>query len=538
MSRRGIAVALAALVLAGCTTSESFVTASSGARVEPGPPTTLRVLAGSELADMRPILDEAAKATGVTVEMTFTGSLEGTQTVAEGRADGVHDALWFSSNRYLATIPEAKQRLAGTARIMGSPVVLGVKDSTARKLGWTGRRVSWSDIAAAAERGGFTFAMTDPAASNTGFSALVAVASALDGTGRVLDTTSIDRVAGRMTGFFSAQRLTAGSSGWLADTFLRRSTGEEPGPPLDGLIGYEASLTTLNRSGKLPEPLDLVYPADGVVSADYPLTLLASADPAARDAHRRLADYLRTPEAQREIVERTARRPGVPDVPMAQGQPDDLVELPFPDSRPAIDALLAAYADRFRRPSRTVYALDVSGSMAGDRMRTLQAALKGLTGTDTSLVGQHCRFRSREEVVLLPFDQDVGAPLAFTIDEQAPQASRDAVRAAVDGLATGGDTAVYDGLVGAFGVLDAATDQDRFTSVVLMTDGESNTGRVAADFTAFLATRRTPTPVFPILFGEAAVDQMKDIAKSTGGEVWDARNGELARAFCQIRGYQ
>jgi Ca-activated chloride channel homolog len=65
-------------------------------QVEPGPPTTLRVLAGSELADMQPILVEAAKATGVTVKMDFIGSLDGAQAVAERKADGKYDAVWFS----------------------------------------------------------------------------------------------------------------------------------------------------------------------------------------------------------------------------------------------------------------------------------------------------------------------------------------------------------------------------------------------------------------------------------------------------------
>jgi Ca-activated chloride channel family protein len=44
--------------------------------------------------------------------------------------------------------------------------------------------------------------------------------------------------------------------------------------------------------------------------------------------------------------------------------------------------------------------------------------------------------------------------------------------------------------------------------------------------------------VFPILFGEAAEQQMRTVATATGGELFDARQGDLSRAFCQIRGYQ
>ncbi|MGI5499974.1 substrate-binding domain-containing protein [Lentzea sp. CA-135723] len=523
-----LAVLLSALVLAACTTTPPPPPETPLPDVS-GPATTLRVLAGSELADLQPILEEAARATGVTVKFTFTGSLEGAQTVADGKADGTFDALWFSSNRYLETIPEARGRLGSSARIMGSPVVLGLRKPVADRLGWSTKQPGWAEIAAAAGKGDFTFAMTDPAASNTGFSALVAIASALDGSGRALDAAAIDRVAPQLAGFFAAQRVTAGSSGFLTDAFVAHNTQ----PPLDGLINYESSLVALNKSGKLPEQLTLVYPRDGVVSADYPLTLLNGSGDAARDAHKRLGDYLRFPGTQRKIADQTARRPAVPGVALPSGLPDKLSELPFPGTRDAVDALLTAYFDRLRRPSRTVYVLDTSGSMQGERIEALKKSLSGLTGVDTSLTGKYCRFRSREDVVLLPFNQ---APLplrTFTVDAQNPQPSRDAIRAAIDGLVAAGDTAVYDSLIRAY---DELTGTDRFLSVVLMTDGESNTGRSLADFTAFAAGKQVR--VFPILFGEAAEAQMREVAAKTGGEVWDARGGDLAKVFCQIRGYQ
>ncbi|MEU8659054.1 hypothetical protein AB0C31_20400, partial [Actinoplanes philippinensis] len=120
--RRLLAALTTVALLAGCTPASPPAPTVPPAPARPGPATTLRVLAGSELADMQPILDEAAKATGVTVKMDLIGSLEGAETVATGKADGRYDALWFSSNRYLETLPEAEQRLGNATRIMGSPV--------------------------------------------------------------------------------------------------------------------------------------------------------------------------------------------------------------------------------------------------------------------------------------------------------------------------------------------------------------------------------------------------------------------------------
>jgi Ca-activated chloride channel family protein len=239
---------------------------------------------------------------------------------------------------------------------------------------------------------------------------------------------------------------------------------------------------------------------------------------------------------QKSIVDRTARRAGVPGIALPDKAPRGLVELSFPETRTAIDALLTAYFDRLRKPSRTVYVLDLSGSMAGERLAALQGALSDLTGVNTTLSGQYCRFRSREEVVLLPFSTSPGVPQTFTVSEESPQASRDAIRAAISGLATAGDTAVYDSLVAAYGLFADASD--RFLSIVLMTDGESNTGRMLEDFTAFVPTAPQKVRVFPILFGEAAEQQMRTVADVTGGELFDARQGDLSEAFCQIRGYQ
>ena len=543
MTRR-LALFAVLLVLAGCTDgpdrpAEQVRPGQSPVPVISGPAATLRVLAGSELADMQPILDEAAKATGVTVRMDLVGSLEGAETVAGGQADSRYDAVWFSSNRYLETLPEAKRRLGNAARIMGSPVVLGVRAATAQRLGWENRPVTWKDVATAAAGGGFTFAMTDPAGSNTGFSALVAVASALDGTGRALDAAAIDRVAAPLTGFFGGQRITAGSSGWLTDAFLGRMTGTDPGPAVDALITYEASLIGLNRSGRLTEPLTVIRPGDGVVSADYPLTLMTSAPAGARDAHERLTTYLRDAAVQQRIVARTWRRPGTTGAALPTELPAAPPELSFPDTREAIDALLTAYQDRLRRPSRTVYVLDVSGSMKGDRITQLKAALSGLTGLNTSLTGEYCRFRSREEVILLPFSSRPAPPQRYTVEASGPQPSRDRLRDAVGRLTVGGDTAVYDSLIAAY--RDLAAAPDRFTSIVLMTDGESNRGRGLDEFLGHVRARPAgaePVPVFPVLFGEAAEQQMRQVADVSGGEVWDARGGDLTKAFCQIRGYQ
>ncbi|WP_372669165.1 substrate-binding domain-containing protein [Amycolatopsis kentuckyensis] len=534
MIRKVLALFLGAALLAGCSGSSSAPLGDP----EPG---TLRILAGSELADMQPVLDEAARATGVTVKFTFTGTLEGAEALANGGVDGKYDAVWFSSNRYLAGIPEAAKRLGNQVKIMSSPVVLGLATSVVQRLGWAGKPVSWGEIAAQAGKKAFSYGMTDPSASNSGFSALVGVASALAGAGNAIDAQQIASVTPQLTQFFSAQALSAGSSGWLSDAYIRRATGPDP---IDGLINYESVLLSANASGKLPEPLTLVYPSDGVVTADYPLSLLASAGDDARSAHQRLSDYLRTPDVQKRIMETTQRRPVVPGVALgSQFTSRDLVELPFPATQQAVDALLQAYFDKIRRPSRTLYVLDTSGSMKGDRIDSLRTALVGLTGADNSLTGRFRRFRSREEVTMLPFNTVPSRPSTFTVPEQDPAGELARIKAFAEGLTANGGTAIYDSLSEAYRVLEplAARDPDRFTSVVLMTDGENANGSSLADFQASfgsLPPAMKQVPVFTVLFGEGSSDELTQVAALTGGKVFDARKVQLSDVFQEIRGYQ
>ncbi len=106
-----------------------------------------------------------------------------------------YDAIWFSSNRYLALIDGAPgQARPPQIKIMSSPVLLGLRAANARRLGWdadAGRRGTRSPSRGG--RGKFTYGMTNPASSNSGFSALVGVAAALSGAGAALTHPAVDR---------------------------------------------------------------------------------------------------------------------------------------------------------------------------------------------------------------------------------------------------------------------------------------------------------------------------------------------------------
>ncbi|MFF4379065.1 VWA domain-containing protein [Kitasatospora sp. NPDC001547] len=545
MRRGRLVVALTAALAAvtACT--------SGGGKAGPdpsGPPAetaragVLRVLAGSELQDLAPVLEEARKATGVTVQFSWTGSLDGADTVSSGRADGRYDAVWFPSNQYLRLDPAGRSKVVSETPVMVSPVAVGVRSSSLGELGWgDGSKVSWAQVGDAAAAGKLPYGMADPSRSNSGFSTLVAVASAFSGAGAALTDADVQKASPQLKQFFKGQKLTSGSSGWLAQAYTRAESGV-----VGALVNYESVLLSLNRTLPPQQQLTVVRPVDGVVSADYPLSLMASAAPDQRDAFQRLTSYLLKEDVQRRISETTLRRPATAGVAPAAGLPTDRRrELPFPGTRAVADGLLGAYQNELRRPSRTVYVLDTSGSMEGPRISALKRALGRLTGADDTRGVR--RFRDREEITLLSFASSVKWTRTHVVpatgSQPGPQAELASIDADVQSLAASGGTAVYSSLEEAYRVIErqqAAAGDDRFTSIVLMTDGESNAGASDGDFRRFheaLPAGEKSIPVFPIKFGEAAVGQLQGIADLSGGKLFDG-TGSLDGVFEEIRGYQ
>jgi Ca-activated chloride channel family protein len=492
----------------------------------------MTVLAGSELRDIEPLLDEIEKETGIRLQLEYIGTLDGAEALLAG-AD--FDLAWFSHARYLNLLEGGRGLIDTQEKTMLSPVVLGVKESKAHQFGWLDNPdVSWADIAAKASSGELRYAMTNPTASNSGFTALVGVAAALSDSNDALEAGKVNEEG--LKEFFSGQALTAGSSGWLAESFVSSQAD------LDGMINYESVLLALNDSGQLDEELVLIYPQEGIITADYPLMLLNSDK---REQYDELITFLRTPEFQKTLMTTTLRRPAVPGVALDSRIPDPLlVELPFPNTLEVIDALLFAYLDEQRIPAHAFFVLDVSGSMEGDGLRGLKDAMIGLTGVDQSLTGQFARFRGREKITILTFNETVQSiHQAEITDTDANSTTMAQIRDFVNGLEADGGTAIYSSLTEAYGMALAAqqTDPNRYYSIVLMSDGENTDGLNEGDFRHFyegLAPEAQNIRTFTVLFGDADEASMAEIAELTGGRLFDSTTESLSLIFKQIRGYQ
>lgn len=514
------AVLAALLALAGCSDS-----GDRNGRGAAGPAERLVVLAGSEIKNLETPLRDAARRADIDLELRYAGTLDIVDRVNGGEAV---DAVLPSNGAYpslaLATPPLAREKL------FYSRVALGVKASKLAELGWDRKTPTWADVAAAASAGRFGYAMTNPTTSNTGMSALFAVAAA--GARKTEDLQVADVDEALLRGFLAGQRIIAGSSGWLADVYQREPAG------VDGMVNYEAVILRLNDQLAPADRLTLVYPVDGVITADYPLLLL---NENRRAAFGRLVESIRGHAFQTATLQAAYLRPSVAGTVMAKALPTAVVaELAFPNRLEVIDAVLAAHGAEWRRPATSIFVLDVSGSMKGQRIADMRTALTALAGAGKlDKLARLAGFQSRERVVMLAFSSRVGSPVIVDFGKSDADAARQRIVREANALEVGGGTAIYSALQAAhaYAIGEGRREPGRYVSIVLLTDGENNEG---ISFQRFQSEYRAEprVRVFPILFGEGNVKEMERLADLTGGRMFDGRTASLSQVFREIRGYQ
>lgn len=493
----------------------------------------LRILAGSEVKDLEPILEQMTRETGVEIEFEYIGTLDGTEALLAAGDDRPWDATWFPSNRYLSLFPEGADLIASSESIMRSPIVLGLKADIAVSLGWSADAPpAWQEIIDAVNAGDLTYGMTSPISSNSGFTTLVQMSTALSGTGSVLEPGDVQSTTEPLQQFAKGQTLASGSSGWLLDKFI-----EDPSV-VDGIFNYESVLHDVRVDS---EALTTLIPSDGVITSDYPLALLSGADERETEQFQLKTDYLLSPDVQQQIAEDTHRRTSV----TPPEQDANVFELPFPNQLNTVQSLLQTWLAEAKKPSSMVFAIDTSGSMTGDRMDQLDEALQVLSGLEHEGTGAFLKLQPREQITFLEFADIVKSTESFDLPTD-PAAYEDAmveIGSHIEGFEPGGGTSVYSTLQDAYEIAGDSAGDESISSIVLFTDGESNEGINYDQFESWHAQfvaenpEAATIPVYTVQFGDSNRSEMEAIAELTGGRLFDATEESLAAAFREIRGY-
>ena len=245
-------------------------------------PVPLAIVAGSENKTLEPLMMDWAAKNGVALTVTYQGSVDISRELEKGGA-GAFDAVWPANSLWIA-LGDTQKVVKHQESILRSPVVLGLKQSIAQKLGWTGRQdITVQMITEAASQHKFRLAMTSATQSNSGASAYFGFLYALAGNPDMLtmDNLKDPAVLDGARKLLAQVDRSSGSSGWLKDALVANPAA------YDAMFNYESTVLeadqALTAAGQ--EPLYIIYPSNGLSVADSPLAFVPRGDPARVPTH-------------------------------------------------------------------------------------------------------------------------------------------------------------------------------------------------------------------------------------------------------------
>ena len=492
--------------------------------------TVLRIVSGSENAELEPILEEFANREHIQLEMTYLGSLDIMRLLGEEEIP--YDAVWPASSLWL-DVGDINHRVKQAEPISVTPVVFGIRQSLAEELGFVGREVSVSDLLGAIRSGKLRFCMTSATQSNSGASAYIGFLYALLGGPDMITEEDLqsETLREQMRSLLSGVERSSGSSEWLKEMFLQ---GDH-----DAMVNYECLILAANREleNRGEETLYCVYPYDGLSLADSPLGFLDSGNDKKEEAFRKLQDYLLSAETQ-DAIQRTGRRSPYTGVSEENRgvfradwgfQPDRVLS---PIRMAAADVLfdcLNLYQTEFKKPAINVYCLDYSGSMSGNGNRQLVDAMEQVLIQENA--ARNFLQASEEEInILIPFSDVI---MGVYIAQGNGQDLEDLFPLVRD-TAVGGGTNMYAAAMEGLRQLERYDLREYSPAIILLTDGMSS-GAVQPFEQAYRESG-LDVPVFSIMFGDADATQLEELAQLTNARVFDGREN-LTEAFRSVKGY-
>lgn len=510
-------------LLAGCSDTDKKVNRTD----------TFTILSASENKEIAPIIQQFAKENHINIQMEYKGSVDIMQALKKPSA---YDAVWPANSMWI-TMGDTKRVVKSQKSIMTSPVVFGIRKSVAERLGFVGKDVSVKDILTAIQDKKLTFAMTSATQSNSGASAYIGFLYALLGHPQTITSDQLQQPAlkSQMRELLAGINRSSGSSEWLKEWFLKSKS--------DAMVNYESVIISTNREliKKGREPLYVVYPKDGLSIADSPLGYVDNGKENKEKQFNKLQNYLLSDQVQKKLLD-YGRRTGIGGtVTGASAQvfnPDwgiDTKRVLSPIHMPSVDVIhqaLNLYQTELRKPSFTVYALDFSGSMAGDGEQQMKKAMDLLLNQKKAKTS-FLQASPEDVTIVIPFSDRVKKIWSVRGNNPSQLLALDESIKALD---IGGGTDIYSPVIAGIKKMESVDLTKYAPSIILMTDGMSNTGQTYSDMKQEWNQANKDIPIFSITFGDASDEQLGKISNLTHAAVFDGRS-DLVAAFKKAKGY-
>jgi Ca-activated chloride channel family protein len=452
-----------------------------------------------------------------------------------------YDVIWPASSTWIQ-LGDTSGVVQEAPSIFRSPVVLGVKTSIATRLGWVGADVTVQEILSAANSGSMRFMMASASQSDSGVAAYLGFLYAFAGQPDILTISDLQneavmdqtrQILGRVA------RTSGGSTSLTADMLAEYDH-------FDAMFNYESSVIEANQSLEAEgrEPLYVVYPIDGTAISNFPFAFLDRGNQETRTAYEALSSALRSDAVQKRLLD-LGRRAGIGPYPSPALVSADvfnpawgidtqrvLTPIPLPNAEVVREAI-NLYQSILRKPSLTVYALDFSESMKSSGSAELKAAMHLLLDQESAAT-YFLQAGPADVTIVILFSNDI-LEIWTVVGNDPDQLARLANQ--IEATEPTGGTDIYTPVIEGYELIRERGTDGFFSSIVLLTDGESINGKSVSDLQTYLAqSALTDVPVFSITFGDASERQVQEIASLTKGRVFDGSSG-LSLAFRTVRGY-
>jgi Ca-activated chloride channel family protein len=435
------------------------------------------------------------------VELTLTDS---GQAVSEIAAGEVSPAIWIPDEAVWTQVLAEQGNSSYTGDCVSlatSPLVIAMWRSAAESLGWPGQPLGWLDVGSLAadpsswayySGGAFgdnlNLGHTHPGLSGSGASTLLALVQAAQAKSDAVSVEDVQQpiVQASVSAFEAAVSWFSSNTGDLGRTMADRGTQF-----LGAAVMYESDVLA-NGDGQIVP----IYPLEGTFVAKHPACLNDDLDPETSEAASLFRDYLLDQEAQQLAVS-SGLRPVNQGV--ATGFPPDAsrgVDLGQPTvvfGSPSVETLYAVQDlwQSARKDVNLVMLLDVSGSMAGQKMDNMRAAA-------VQFVEQ---MGDDDFLTIIAFSHE----LPVIVNHQQVGPARRQIIDAIQDLDAAGDTALYDAVGDGAYLIEQSQSPDTANALVVLTDGQDTYSyRYNFDQALVDLAAGNDTTVFAIAYGDDA----------------------------------
>ena len=527
---RTIVIIIAILIIAGIGIAaqeeiedgiNSFISADSKG---------FKIISSTENKDLEPVIRKYARDNNIDLDIEYAGTIDIMDRLNGGEK---FDAVWTSNSIWLYMLNNSS-KVKNSKSTSINPVVFGIKKSKANELGFIGKDIYTKDILSAIKSKKLKFSMSSATQTNTGATAYLGFVSTLAGNPEILKEEDLKNssLKEKLKELFTGVTRSSGSDEFLEEMFLNGD--------YEAVVTYETSIININKKleeqGK--EPLYIIYAKDGVSISDSPFAYIDNSNDTKLEQFTKLQSYILSNEGQQQLV-KTGRRVWYGGI---NNNADKtvfnpnwgidttkyLVPVKYP-STSVIKTALGIYQTELRKPIHAVFCLDYSGSMYGEGNEQLVKAMEYIL--DEKQASKNLlQFSEKDKISVVPFSGEI---LAKWHTDNGTDTSK--LISAIKKLDPTGQTNIYLASQTALNILKNEDTNKYNTSIILMTDGVSNSGSLQQLQTSYYSIKKD-IPIYSIMFGDASSYQLDGIARLTNAKVFDGRTN-LLEAFKQVRGY-